>query len=91
MRTIAAGPRRREKNAPAPYDGIGGRHFELLDAAYVLEPRPDGTVVLHLISTHRVSTHFNEYGGAWTELILRDLQGYLPRIVQDRAEAAPRR
>ena len=90
MRTIAAGPSRREKRR-GPYDGIGGRHFELLDAAYVLEPRPDGTVVLHLTSTHRVSTHFNEYGGVWTELILRDLQGYLLRIVQDRAEAAPRR
>ena len=33
------------------------------------------------------TTRFNEYSGAWTDFILADLQGYLLRIVQERAEA----
>ena len=77
-----------EAPAPAPYDGIGGPYLELLSARYTIEPAPDGTVVLTLESAHRVTTRFNEYSGAWTELILADLQGYLLRIVKDRAEAA---
>lgn len=74
--------------APAPYDGIGGRYLELLSARYTIEPAGDGTVVLMLESAHRVSTRFNGYSGAWTECILADLQGYLLRIVKERAEAA---
>ena len=74
--------------APAPYDGIGGPHLELLSARYTIEPAGDGTVVLVLESAHRVTTRFNEYSGAWTEFVLADLQGYLLRIVKERAEAA---
>jgi hypothetical protein len=81
--TIALDP---ERPAPAPYDGIGGRYLELLSARYTIEPAGDGTVVLVLESTHRVSTHFNEYSGAWTDFILADLQRYLLRIVKERAE-----
>ena len=72
--------------APAPYDGIGGRYLEMQWARYTIEPAEDGTVVLVLESRHRVSTRFNEYSGAWTEFILADLQGYLLRIVKERAE-----
>jgi hypothetical protein len=81
--TIAVDP---DVPAPAPYDGIGGRYLELLSARYTIEPAGDGTVVLTLDSAHRVSTRFNEYSGAWTEFILSDLQGYLLRIVKERAE-----
>jgi hypothetical protein len=73
--------------APAPYDGIGGRYLELLSARYTIEPAGDGTVVLVLESSHRVTTRFNEYSGAWTDFILADLQRYLLRIVKERAEA----
>src|SRR5262249_5032263 len=72
--------------APAPYDGIGGRYLELLSARYTIEPAADGAVVLVLESRHRVTTRFNEYSGAWTDFILTDLQGYLLRIVKERAE-----
>jgi hypothetical protein len=77
-----------EVPAPAPYDGIGGRYLEMQWARYTIEPAEDGTVVLVLESGHRVSTRFNEYSGAWTECILADLQGYLLRIVKERAEQA---
>ena len=75
-----------EVPTPAPYDGIGGRYLELLAARYTIEPADDGTVVLVLESTHRVTTRFNAYSGAWTDFILADLQGYLLRIVKERAE-----
>jgi hypothetical protein len=75
-----------EVPAPAPYDGIGGRYLEMLWARYAIEPAADGTVVLVLESQHRLSTRFNEYSGAWTDFILTDLQGYLLRIVKERAE-----
>ena len=75
-----------EVPAPAPYNGIGGRYLELLSARYTVEPAGDGTVTLALESTHRVTTRFNQYSGAWTDFILSDLQGYLLRIVKDRAE-----
>jgi len=71
---------------PAPYDGIGGPYLELLSARYTIEPADDGTVVLVLESTHRVTTRFNEYSGAWTDFILTDLQRYLLGIVKERAE-----
>ena len=77
-----------EVPAPSPYDGIGGRYLEMQWARYTIEPAEDGTVVLVLESGHRVSTRFNEYSGAWTECILADLQGYLLRIVKERAEQA---
>lgn len=77
-----------ETPVPAPYDGIGGRYLELLSARYTIEPAGDGTVVLVLESSHRVTTRFNGYSGAWTDFILADLQGYLLRIVKERAEAA---
>ena len=77
-----------EAPAPALYDGIGGPYLELLSARYTIEPAGDGTVVLVLESRHRVTTRFNEYSGAWTDVILADLQGYLLRIVKERAEAA---
>ena len=83
--TIGLAP---ERPAPAPYDGIGERYLELLSARYTIESAGDGTVVLVLESAHRVTTRFNEYSGGWTEFILADLQGYLLRIVKDRAEAA---
>lgn len=81
--TIALDP---DVPTPAPYDGIGGRYLTLLSARYTIEPADDGTVVLVLESSHRISTRFNGYSGAWTEFILGDLQGYLLRIVRERAE-----
>jgi hypothetical protein len=71
---------------PPPYDGVGGPYFEPLMARYTIEPVGDGSVVLVLESVHRVTTHFNEYSGAWTDFILADLQAYLLQIVKARAE-----
>jgi hypothetical protein len=75
-------------NVPAPFTEIGGRMFEILDATYVLEPVGEDQILLHLSSTHRLSTNFNLYGGLWTDWMLRDFQDYVLGIVKARCEAA---
>jgi hypothetical protein len=74
-------------NVPAPFSEIGGRMFEILDATYVLEPVGDHQVLLHLSSSHRLTTNFNSYGGLWTDWMLRDFQDYVLSIVKARCEA----
>jgi hypothetical protein len=62
----------------------------VLEGEYELEPLPDGAVLLHLRSRHRVSTHFNFYATLWTDFIMSDVQGYILSIVRDRAERPTR-
>lgn len=72
---------------PAPYNTIGGPTFAMLDATYQLEPLAGGQTRLHLTSTHRLTTRFNFYGGAWTDAIMRDIQDTILRVVKQRCEA----
>lgn len=69
-----------------PWNQIGGPYFDILDGAYTVEPLTDGRVLLHLYSRHRLSTHFNLYGGLWTDYIMRDLQNYILRVIKARCE-----
>jgi hypothetical protein len=64
---------------------VGGPYFDVLDGEYRIEERPGG-VRLHLQSRHRLSTHFNFYSGAWTDLILADIQRNILEIVRRRCE-----
>jgi hypothetical protein len=75
-------------NVPAPFNMIGGMMFEMVDGTYRIEPLDDGRVVLHLSSTHRLTTRFNGYGGLWTDAVMRDLQNYILEIVKERSESA---
>lgn len=72
---------------PMPFNEIDGGLFALVDGTYRIEPLGAGRVRLHLISTHRLSTSFNAYGGLWTDFILADLQQYILEIVKRRAES----
>lgn len=74
---------------PMPFNKIDGGMFALIDGTYRIEPLGAGRVRLHLISTHRLSTSFNAYGGLWTDFILADLQRYILEIIKRRAESAP--
>lgn len=76
-----------DPKSPAPFNMIGGKAFDVIDATYVVEPQANGSVLLHLYSTERVSTHFNIYSGLWTDLIMTDLQNYILEIIKRRAEA----
>jgi hypothetical protein len=48
-------------------------------------------VILHLASTHRLSTRFNVYAGLWTDLIMRNVQEYILEILKRRCEGSPPR
>lgn len=72
---------------PAPLNLIDGERFDVVEGVYEIETLADGTILLHLTSTHFLTSHFNEYGAFWTDLIMRDLQNYILEIVKHRAEA----
>lgn len=68
---------------------IGGPYFDVLTGEYTLEPRPDGTVLLHLASELRVSTHFNLYAQPWVDAIMRSIQLDILQVLRGRAESGP--
>ena len=76
----------KQPNLPKPFDQIGGKYFDILNGTYWIEPVGEDTVILHLSSEHRLSTHFNAYGGLWTDYVMSDLQMYILRIIRTRAE-----
>ncbi len=75
-----------ESLLPAPLHMIDGETFDVIEGMYEIEQLADGTIMLHLTSEHHLSTRFNTYGSYWTDLIMRDLQNYILRIVKIRAE-----
>jgi hypothetical protein len=66
---------------------VGGRYFDVLNGAYRIEPRPEGGVILHLSSDHRLSTSFNPYASRWTDFVMRDTQSYILDILKQRCES----
>lgn len=77
-----------DANVPAPFNEIGRAMFDVLEATYTIEPLANGGVILHLSSSHRLTTRFNGYGGLWTDAIMRDFQMYVLQIVKQRCEQA---
>jgi hypothetical protein len=71
---------------PAPFGEIGGPFFDMLDGRYEIEQLSENRVILHLSSTHRVTTRFNWYAGLWTEPIMSELQRYILAIVKVRSQ-----
>ena len=55
-----------------PFGAIGGPFFDMLDGRYEIEPLSESRVILHLSSTHRLTTRFNWYAGLWTEPIVSE-------------------
>ncbi len=66
---------------------VGGPFFDVIDGRYEIVPLDGGRVELRLVTTHRLSTHFNPYAGFWTDLLMRQIQENLLHIVRTRAEA----
>lgn len=72
---------------PAPWSAIGAAHFAVDAAGYRIEPLDADTVVLHLDSTARVTTHFNPYAALWARWGLGEFQREVLRVIKARAEA----
>lgn len=66
---------------------VGGEHFDVLDGTYEIEPVGRREVILHLRSTHRLSTHFNFYSAWWTRLVMNQIQSNILQVVKHRSEA----
>lgn len=86
--TIKADPEFVPRTAFDKHIIVGGRFYDVLDGTYEIERRGDGTCVLHLSSTHRLSTRFNWYAGWWSEWIMHQIQGSILEVVRKRCEQA---
>jgi hypothetical protein len=64
----------------------GGPYFDVLEGEYTLEPLANGTILLHLRSRERISTHFNAYAGFWTDAVMRDIQNSILQVIKQRCE-----
>lgn len=71
---------------PEPLNQIDGEYLDLKSARYEIEPLADGTVRLHLISEHTLTTKFNWYGAFWTQVLMADFQRNLLQVIKVRAE-----
>ena len=85
--SIAADPTSIPQTTLDEHVTVGGPFFDVLRGEYEIEPVAPGRVVLHLASTHRLSTRFNLYSGLWTDFIMRDVQEYILKILKRRCEA----
>jgi len=89
--TIHADPDSIPARALDEHVTVGGPYFDVLSGAYAIEVLPQGGVLLHLSSEHRLSTTFNAYAGFWTDFVMRDTQQYILEVIKRRCEqAAPR-
>lgn len=60
---------------------IGGKHLDILEDTYELEPLPGGSTRLSLSSRFYINTPFNWYAGIWAKFLMSDiLQGELDMI-----------
>lgn len=66
---------------------LKGHYFGFVNAAYTLEPQPDGTMLLALTSRYRLTSKVNFYGRFWGDLVLKDFQDRLLEVIQHRCEA----
>ena len=71
----------------APWNEIGGRIFSVPQASYELEPLSNGKVMLHLSSSHRLTSRFNDYGGLWTSWGMAEFQNQILQVIKERCEA----
>ncbi len=69
-----------------PHVTIGGQYFDVLEGRYWIEPVGEHRVILHLESTHRLSTRFNFYSRWWSDFIMRDIQNNILKIIRQRCE-----
>lgn len=85
--TIHADPATIPPGALDEHVTVGGRYFDVLDGTYRIEAAGPDDVILHLGSTHRLSTDFNFYSSLWTDLVMGQIQENILQVVKRRAEA----
>lgn len=52
---------------------IGGKHVDILQDIYTLEPLPNGNCLLKLSSRFFINTPFNWYAAVWAKYLMSDI------------------
>jgi len=65
---------------------IGGRFVDVESGRYTIEVIDESTVVLHLVSTQRLTSKLNAYAGFWVNAVMSDLQGTILEVIKLRCE-----
>ncbi len=86
--TIEADPAFIPRTAFDQHIIVGGRFYDVLDGRYSIEPDGTGKCILHLTSSHRLSTPFNSYAGWWSEWVMNQIQGSILAVIKNRCEMA---
>ncbi len=65
---------------------IGGRFVDVESGRYTIEVIDDTKVVLHLVSTQRLTSKLNAYAGFWVDAVMGDLQSTILEVIKSRCE-----
>jgi hypothetical protein len=64
---------------------IGGKHVDILQDVYTLEPLSNGNCVLKLSSHFFINTPFNWYAAIWAKYLMSDILSAELELIQSRA------
>lgn len=84
--SIKADPESTPPTALDEHVMVGGKFFDVMEGKYEIEKISGNNIKLHLTSRFRLSTSFNFYSGAWSKLIMRDIQKNILQIIKKRSE-----
>lgn len=65
---------------------VGGKYFDVLSGTYRIEKIGPEKYILHLSSSHRLSTRFNFYTQIWTGYFMNDIQTNILEVIKARCE-----
>jgi len=84
--TIEAQGNAQERTAFNLGPDIGGQFVDVTTGRYSIELLDDDTVLLHLVSTQRLTSKMNSYAGFWVNAVMSDLQSTILEVIKNRTE-----
>lgn len=65
---------------------LNGNYFTFVNATYEISSLPNGQVKLKLSSSYQLTSKINLYGKFWGDMILKDFQDRLLKVIANRSE-----
>ncbi|MBN8651051.1 MAG: hypothetical protein J0L67_06480 [Cytophagales bacterium] len=65
---------------------LNGNYFTFVNATYEISSLPNGQVNLKLSSSYQLTSKINLYGKFWGDVILKDFQDRLLKVIESRSE-----
>jgi hypothetical protein len=65
---------------------LNGNYFTFVNATYEVKYLPSEEVILKLSSSYQLTSKINLYGKFWGDLILKDFQDRLLKVIENRSE-----